>query len=166
MADDNSLELEQDLIFHRREWRIQSVAWVVWGAVILAALVGLVGPGPLSGRTVSSADGRLGVEYDRFLHHHHPESLWITMKPDVGEDLLRLHLSRSLLEDIKIDQIEPDPESEELDSQGTTYVFRCQRGEPAVKAVFHLEFEAIGSGSGEVKLGGSDPVVLKYFVYP
>jgi hypothetical protein len=166
MAAETSLDLEQDLPFHRREWRVQRVAWILWGALVLAALAGLVGPGPLSEQTAASSDSRLLVEYDRFVHHHHPVTLQATMRPDEDDDSLRLHLSRALLDDIRIERIEPQPESEELDSRGITYVFRCQPGEPTVKAVFHLEFEAMGNSAGEVQLSGSRPVLVKSFVYP
>jgi hypothetical protein len=166
MAHDRSLDLKEDRAFQRREWRVQRIAWVLWGALVLAALAGLVGPGPLSERTAASADGRLQVEYDRFLHHHHPNTLRISMRPAEGEDSLRLHLSREMLGDIRIERIEPQPVAEELDSRGTTYVFRCRTGEPLVEAVLYLQFEAIGRGSGEMRLSESGPVVLNYFVYP
>jgi hypothetical protein len=161
------LELEQDAVFQRREWRIQRVGWVAWAAIVIAALAGLLGPGLFSGREAASPDGRLAVKYDRFVHHHHPTPLEITLRPESEEDdQLRLRLSQPLLDRIQVQRIEPEPVSSELTTDGAWYVFRFQPGAASAKVHFHVEFERMGAGAGELQMVGSEPVAIEYFVYP
>jgi hypothetical protein len=167
IATSERLELEQDPLFQRREWRVQRFGWILWAAVIGAGLAGLLGPGPLSEREALSADGRLEVRYNRFAHHHHPTVLKVTMQPeDETQDKLRLHLSQSLLDRIEVTRIEPEPTSRELSSNGAWYEFRCEPGLPDAKVVFHYQCNEMGSGGGELRLAGSDSVALEQFVYP
>jgi hypothetical protein len=166
-SSNDRLELEQDPTFQRREWRAQRVGWIIWAGFLSAGLLGLLGPGPLSQREASSADGRLTVSYNRFVHRHHPIEFDITMQPEnETQNALRLHLSRSLLSRIKISRIEPEPASRELTADGAWYEFRCEPGLADAKAVFHVECDRIGSGGGAMRLAGSDPVLLEQFVYP
>lgn len=163
----DGLELEQDPLFQRREWRVQRIGWTVWACVIGAGLIGLLGPGPLSQREVTSADGRLRVAYDRFAHRHHSIHFEATMQPaDETQDRLRLFLSQPLLDRIEVQRIEPEPVSRELTSDGAWYEFRCAPGVPTAKVVFHYECDAVGSGQGEMRLAGSEPVFIEQFVYP
>ena len=60
------LEISQDLTFQRRSWIVQRVGWVMLALLILAALGGLFGPGPLSRARAGPHDGPLWVEYQRF----------------------------------------------------------------------------------------------------
>jgi hypothetical protein len=164
---EHRLELEQDATFQKREWRVQRIAWVLWGVLILAGLAGLLGPGPLSKQEAASSDGRLSVSYNRFVHYHHPTTLEVTMRPeDENDDSLRLQLSQPLLDRIQIERIEPEPMSRELAAEGTWYEFRCEPGVANAKVIFHIEYDAMGSGSGQLHLAGSQPVEIKHFVYP
>jgi hypothetical protein len=58
------MEIETDLEFQRRVWRVPRVGWLIIGAAVVAALLGLFGTGPLS--RASTDGGGLTVEYDRF----------------------------------------------------------------------------------------------------
>jgi hypothetical protein len=49
------LELDQDLAFERRTWTVERVAWVAMGLMGIAALAGLLGPGPLSKPPIGEA---------------------------------------------------------------------------------------------------------------
>jgi hypothetical protein len=114
-----------------------------------------------------SADGRLTVKYDRFVHHHHPTPLEMTLRPESeADDQLRLRLSQPLLDRIQVERIEPEPIASELTANGAWYVFRFQPGAASAKVHFHVEFERMGAGGGELQLAGSEPVAIEYFVYP
>ena len=53
------LQIEQDMGFQRTEWVVQRAGWVGMALLILAALVGLLGRGPLSAAVARAGDGAL-----------------------------------------------------------------------------------------------------------
>jgi hypothetical protein len=124
MLDDRSIELDEDLRFQRVEWIVQRVSWVLWAGIIVAALAGLVGPGPLSNTEASASDGLITVAYERFVHYHHPTTIDIMLGPsaEVGNPA-RVKLSQTLLDRLEVLRIEPEPESREVTSDGIVYSF-------------------------------------------
>lgn len=46
------LEIEEDLDHQRRCWKLERASWAVMALVLLAAMAGLFGSGPLSWATV------------------------------------------------------------------------------------------------------------------
>jgi hypothetical protein len=167
ITTNEQLELEHDPLFQQREWRVQRIGWIIWAGVVGAALLGLLGSGPLSWDEALSADGRLRVAYNRFVHRHHSTTLEMTMQPeDETQNKLRLFLAQSLLDRIELKRIEPEPTSRELASDGAWYEFRCIPGVSNAKVIFHIECDDMGSGAGELRLAGGEPVSLNQFVYP
>lgn len=68
-ARKGGLEVSQDLNFQRREWVVQRVGWVVMAVLLVAALLGLFGPGPLSKSIAGSASGPVRAEYYLAVNH-------------------------------------------------------------------------------------------------
>ena len=66
-----SLEIDDNADLHQIEWRIQRAGWLIWGVIIAAGLLGLLGSGPISSATATGADDSLSIDYDRFVHYHH-----------------------------------------------------------------------------------------------
>ena len=60
------LEIEEDLAFQDRSWRAQRVAWVLMSCLLVLAMLGLFGTGPLSSATVGEPGAPIWVEYERF----------------------------------------------------------------------------------------------------
>ncbi|HEV2128712.1 MAG TPA: hypothetical protein VGR22_08850, partial [Thermomicrobiales bacterium] len=63
------LEVDEDIEFQEREWKVQRVGWALMLVVIVLALVGLFGTGPLSAVEREADDGTLVLEYQRFVRH-------------------------------------------------------------------------------------------------
>ena len=161
------LELDQDLRFQRREWRVQRFGWLLWAAFIAAGLAGLVGPGPFSTKQAATSDGRLVVEFDRYVHRHYPTQFRLSMQPgDEEEDSVRLHISQPLLDRVRISEIMPEPAAQEVAADGVWYEFSCKPGAESVQAVFHIEHDKIGSGTGLLQLADGQPLSAGFFVYP
>ncbi len=62
-----ALQLPEDMRFQRAEWRVQRIGRLLMLAIVIAALAGVFGDGPLATRFHASGDGVLQVEYDRFV---------------------------------------------------------------------------------------------------
>jgi hypothetical protein len=165
MSNDQ-LQLDQSEAFHRREWAVQRVGWVMWAALIVAALSGLLGSGPLSRRVVVSANGAVQLAYQRFVHHHHPTVLEVYLRPKKSAgDELALVFSQEFLDRVRIHQIQPDALRRELHSDGAIFVFK-RGGAETAKIVLHVEYERFGAAPGGLELVGHEGVDFTSFVYP
>lgn len=163
---DDHLELEVDERFHRAEWRWQRAAWVMWSLVVVAALAGLAGSGPLSLTSTTSPNGDLRLEYERFERHHHQTSMVVHVRSRPSDAPIRLKIFQSLLNGINIDRIEPEPATRELATDGVIYSFPREPGAVDGKIIFHLQHEAVGKRRSHIGLVGTEPVELNQFIYP
>jgi hypothetical protein len=59
----------ESLSLQRREWRVDRVGWVVMGLILVAGLLGVWGGGLLGSVTATGSDGRVLVDYDRFVRN-------------------------------------------------------------------------------------------------
>lgn len=161
------LDLETDAQFQRTEWRAQRIGWIVWSLIVVAACLGLLGPGWLSDREAASADGGLTVGYERFLHYHNPSQLTITCNGShLDGDAFRIRVARSLLDQMQILRIDPEPEHHQVNEDAVLYEFQRDPQADGVKVVFHVEYERYGNVEGEIALTDGDPVTFRQFVYP
>jgi hypothetical protein len=161
----NELQLETDESFQRTEWRLQRAGWIVWSLVIFAGLIGLLGTGPLSNTEVIAPDGSLSIAYDRYLHYHHPTQL-ILLVGETAADELRVKFDRTLLDQLQVERIEPEPLKAELADNGIIYTFLQKPSARNAKVIFHVDYEQFGAHRGTVEVVGHEPVTLKQFVYP
>jgi hypothetical protein len=140
---------------------------MLWALVLLAASLGLLGPGWLSRRVVASPGGELVVAYDRFLHYHHPSEIEISCRGlRLVEGKFHVTVDQALLDRVQILRIEPEPDEQHATAHGVAYAFRGDAAATAAKIVFHVKYQRYGSAVGHVALGGRDPATLRQFVYP
>src|SRR5215203_1974081 len=99
------LEVDQDLAFQYREWRVQTIARVLFALFILAALLGVFGSGPLS-RAEWSA-GNASVEYPRFARLDRTMEYRFDVPAQDGR--ASLVLPNELLERVTIESWAPEP---------------------------------------------------------
>ena len=81
MKQVGDLEIEQDLGFEERAWRVQRVSWFIMFLVIALALIGLFGTGPLSSARTGSSGDEFSANYERFARHLGNESVVFQIRP-------------------------------------------------------------------------------------
>lgn len=162
-----TLQVEEDLDFQRREWRVQRVGWVVVALLLLATLLGLTGPGPLSRATAGSEGAPLRAEYNRFGRHHAPGTVRFELSPEAVRDgKAKLWVSRSYLETVQVDSISPEPESVQAGADRLTYTFDVGELDRPTKLTFHIEPEDFGLIPARAGLEGGPELTFSQFVYP
>jgi hypothetical protein len=163
----NDLDLRDDPAFQRGEWFVQRVAWVFWFLIIVAALAGLLGPGPLSSATVESADKALAVNFQRFLHYHNPTEINLQLTKRGGlQDSAEVFIDHALLDRIEVRRIEPEPVDSRISEAGVTHVFSIPPGAASGQITYWVNFEKYGKATGRMKLDGRSDVTLQQFVFP
>jgi hypothetical protein len=163
----SDLELNQDLAFERRTWTVERVAWVIMALIGLAALAGLLGPGPLSETTVGERDGPLWLEYSRFGRFKAPLTLRVHVGPNTGQQgPLLVWLSREYLEGVRVEQVSPQPGQVEAGPEQLTYVFARNEPQRSTAITFAIETEQIGRQRGCVGLINGPALCFRQFIYP
>jgi hypothetical protein len=169
------LDLAQDLRFERREWIVQRVAWAGMALILVAALAGVFGDGPLSRVVARSPSGRAVLHYQRFIRNHAPADLRITISGAMVERSGRASvlLSREYFGSMRLKAVTPQPAETQITPRGFVYAFLLpSRADPA-DIVFHFDVERVGPVSGLVSLWRvgeapepADTIAFEQFAYP
>ncbi len=161
------LEVAQDLTFQRRSWTVQRIGWVAMALVLLAALAGLTGSGPLSQATAGAAGDPLRVAYPRFARHRAPTTLEVHLAPGAGQGgTVRVWVNAAYLRGATVEAVYPEPERVEAGPGRVTYVFALEQpGQPTTIA-FQLLHDAKWRQRVAVGLGDREPVRFRQFIYP
>jgi hypothetical protein len=156
--------------FQRCEWACQRVGWLVFTAIVLAALVGLAGKGPLSETTRETESGRVRVTYNRYLRYAAPDQLQMqiiddkTTRSRAAPAQFEMALSAEFVNSVRILRIVPEPESEAAADGRYTFVFRVADA-GNLEIVVHFEPARWGALHGQLAAGG-ETIDLDHFVYP
>ena len=162
------LEIAEDMDFQRASWRVQRVGWAVMSAIVVAALLGFFGGGPLSSAQAGDAQSGLSLEYDRFTRLNSPQTLDVqiagaAIHPD---STVRFWLDRKWIESNEVSSVSPEPEAAELEADRIIYTFKTSRSTAPLRARFHLENRAMGIVYGRGGLVGGQSYSFKQFSYP
>ena len=160
-----SLQIDEDLAFQRREWQVQRIAWWVLTAFVVAALLGLFGGGPLSRTAAVDATGALRVEYERFLRVGTHQRLVIrarVAKP--GDQPLRLQIDRGYFDAMKVERVQPEPDSMDIGPGEVTFQFGpAAPGEIAI--LIDAEPRHAGRQQTLIRAGTGSAVAIRQFIY-
>lgn len=159
------LELDEDLPHQRREWTVQRVGWVVMALVVLAALAGLLGHGPLSQATARSDDGTVSVEYDRFERLQSPGRYAVLLAPAVvpGERV-ELRFGPEWVKRAEIERVDPQPVEVRAEGAAMVYTFATTPGQP-VRVQVQFRTQAFGSLPVTIDVAGRR-LDFRQFIYP
>jgi hypothetical protein len=159
------LERERDLLFQHREWTIQRGGWLVMMAIIIAALIGLLGAGRLSSTTAEA--GPLQLQYSRFERRHAPTELEVTVTSSaVSQDQVEVWISTEYLAGAEITSIAPEPEEVSETEDRLVYRFNIDDRTQTPTILFALEYDKPGLTSGRMGMSDGPELTFWQFVYP
>jgi hypothetical protein len=160
-----SMQIEEDIPFQRRDWLAQRIGWGALAALLLAALLGLTGSGPLSHALESDGRG-LSVDYERFVRHGARTALVIEVSPGtLSGEQARITLERDYLAAYDVQSMVPEPERMEVGGGDVTFVFTAGR-RAALKWRMTLEPDELGRHGTSVRLDDGPPVEISQFTLP
>lgn len=163
-----SLDLSQDPANRRRDARFERAGRVVFASLVVAALAGLLGRGPLSWATTADAEGVLRLDHDRIARYRAPTSLRLRVAPAAVHDgRVRVWIDAAFLSALDLGGPQPPPLSVELGMDRHTYTFAA----PALAGPGILIFEYEPHASlrdllGRIGLEGGPTLQFRQFVLP
>ena len=110
--------------FVTREKVVQRIGWFLLSLIPIAALLGLLGGGPFSEKTVSaSANGaRVIATYDRIGRMHSPLRMSFNVfAPGQDADTVRLTIPPGFVDKIDVKELSPQPDSSYVSEAGASY---------------------------------------------
>lgn len=160
-------EVNEDIAHQRLVWRYERVFWVLWALIIVAALLGLLGHGPLSGRTLAPADTALQIHYNRFERYQSESVVTVQVQADAERGpLTRLVIAGDYLQHFQISYIEPPPVEVEAWPGYHVYVFNLPEPNGPVDLIFHLQPISFGNLETTIRLEGRAEQRLSQFIFP
>ena len=161
----NGLEVDDDMNFQVKEWRVERFGWIIMVLLALAGLLGLFGDGPLANARANT--GPVEVEYERFERLLSPAHVVVQVAPEaVQNDEVRLYITRELLDALQVQDISPQPESMELSPDRVLYIFKVKDPSAPMRIRFDMETARAGSHSGQIGIENGAMVEIRQFIYP
>lgn len=172
MADSPVSTSELETPEHDRELRIETICersgWAFVALVLIAALLGLLGPGPLSYRSRTAADGSLSVEYNLIERYEAPAELRIDVNPKlVKTHGVRLMVSRSLVDEITLDSVSPIPANVEAIGNRMVYTFDMKGLAPHEGTIVaRFQNDSFGMKDYDIGLEGHEALQITQYILP
>jgi hypothetical protein len=155
------------MAWQRRTWAIQRLGWLAMGGLVLTALTGVFGYGPVSWQQASDPAGLLRVEYERFQRQGSEFTLRVDVAPEAtAENSIPLRVSGTFLDAVEVNGIVPEPREARSLGGDVEYVFPMAQPSRAATIRLALKLREVGSHSAEIGLGGREPARFTQFVYP
>jgi hypothetical protein len=156
--------VDEDIALQRRIWRFERVGWYVLVAVVLLTLCGLFSHGLLSSTSVTSAQGDLTVEYERFHRGGGVNTMVIRSHGEPGK-AHTIILGNAIMEGFSIDSIQPQPASSAGTRQGLKLALT---GDDHGDSTLYLAWRSDGLGLFKSSIGieGGGEVSINQFIYP
>lgn len=158
-----TLELDEDLVFQRRQWRASQILWMVLVGTMIATALGLFGNGPLSRARAGAPDGLLQVEYERVVRFGASVRLVVRARPR-PDGAVQFTIDQSLLDAFRVQDVTPQPSAAALVDGGVEYRFQANTSAPPV-IVFEMQPAALWSVQGEIR-SPAGAVQLRQFILP
>jgi hypothetical protein len=160
-----SLDIDQDLIFERREWAVQRIGWIIFLLILLAGLAGALGPGVFSHAEASS--GPLTVAHERFVRKGTPSELRVRLDPGAGgNDEVTIWLSQAYLDKIEIERVLPDPVEMAASGDRVFFRFAVENALEPSEIIFGIMPSEPGMTHGQAGLIDGPTVAIDQFFYP
>lgn len=165
-AETPGLELASDRPFERRFWLAQRIIWAVLDGILLLALVGLLGKGPLNAAQTRS-DAAVVVSYERVLRMRSPGLLEVELKAAANlPQKTVVELNRALVEQYSIEQVWPQPLITQPIHGGLRFFFATDPDAAPGRIRFTVKPNAPGLVNATIAVKGQAPVNFRQLILP
>jgi hypothetical protein len=150
-----------------RELLAERIGWLSIAAIVLAGLIGFLGPGPLSYREQSSENGELSVEYSAVERYESPAKLTVRFADIPRPDrMIRLALSRDFADEIVPEATSPPPDSTTMLATKVVHAFRVADLGEEGHVIFRYKNNRWGWRRIQISLVDGPTLEIEQFICP
>lgn len=161
------LDIDENLDFQVWQWRFERVGWGLLALIVLLALLGLFGGGPISSVSAGSDAGGLTVEYQRFIRQEGEDELIVTVDARHARDgQVELWISGTYLDAIAVTGFSPEPVEQSGDDGRVVYRFALAEGATSLTIDIDYAARSVGRLSARIGTGPETSVTFHQFSYP
>ncbi len=137
------LEIEENMTFQRRLWKVQRVVRAIALLILAIALAGGLGGGPLSHATASQ--GGSSIEYERIAYRDTPQTYRLKVTRELAPSgKARVWFDRETLRRMKLTGIVPEPGGTTLADNRTIFEFDVEAEEGSFEILFEFSTDLAG----------------------
>ncbi|AGA10761.1 hypothetical protein CN151_22460 [Sinorhizobium meliloti] len=158
----DGLQIEEHRAFQESFWKVERVAWIVFGLTLLAAVLGVTGSrGWLQRQAMTFAGG--SVDVPRFSRWEASDTLNASLAG--GGNERRLILSPEFFRSFQVEDMDPPPIAAEAGNEGLVYRFRSASRQPLVLTL-HLRAQSPGVVSYRIGMDDEPAQAVRTIVWP
>lgn len=152
---------------HRSAWRLERVSWALMALLLVSALLGVFGGGPVSHARSGSATA-VELHYDRILRAAAPTEYRLEIQPGFAQGgTVDVHIDQQLVDVMEIASIVPEPESVTAGSGYTAFSFRVDAdGRSPAHVVIAFQPATFGRFNGHLAVDGTAPLAVSHLILP
>jgi hypothetical protein len=159
---DDGLQLEEHRAFQERFWTVERFAWIVFGLLLVAALLGFTGSGGALSRTTAHMEGG-SIDHPRVARWESADEMMVSFAAGAAER--RLTLSPAFSEALQVEAIQPEPQSSAASGDGAVLTFDTDP-EEAAEVTIHFRALKPGLPTFEARIDDGAPVSIGLLVLP
>ncbi len=161
------LEIIQDLATQNHTWIIQRIGWGGMALIVIAALTGVFGSGPLARTEVTDDQHTLRLSYDRFGRYEGELFLQLVLSPETTKtDRVTVAIDRTYWTNHAVEQIIPEPLTTSIRSDGFVYTFEVNTPSIPAMIAFRLRPKHLGALDGRIRINDASSLRFHQFIFP
>lgn len=161
------LELNQDLDLQRKTWTVQRIGWGGMALIVVAALAGVFGSGPLTRTEVTDNPQTFRLLYDRFGRYEGELVLQLVLSPETTtSNRVTVEIDRTYWTGHAVEHITPEPLISSIGIDGFLYTFETNAPSTPSVIVFRLRPKSIGAMDGRIRVNNAGPLRFHQFMFP
>lgn len=161
------LEFTQDLDLQRKTWTVQRIGWGSMALIVLAALAGVFGSGPLARTEVADNSQTFRLLYDRFGRYEGELVLQLVLTPETTKsNRVTVEIDRAYWTGHAVEHITPEPLISSIGIDGFLYTFETSAPSVPAIIVFRLRPKYFGAMDGRIRVNNAGPLRFHQFMFP